>query len=216
MTLTPTALRDPDTARSILPPKMILAIAGLTVAAVLSAVGVFQATGRDWWVLLRDPAAAFDFAPTSGLFSHLGVLAMAGMGAICVFVGMMLTRGAGDRTVLLYAGTFALWLALDDLFMLHEGILPRVVGIPEHATLGLYLVLVLGLMWRIGARVFSRAFLGFWVAAGFLVVMLATDVVYEVATSPSFLLEEIAKLCGFVLWAAFWVAFAANALRSGE
>lgn len=216
MTLPHIALQDTETARSVLPPKAIVVVVCLTLGAVLSAVALFQATGRDWWVLLRDPAAAFDFAPTSGLFSHLGVLAMAGMGAICVFVGMMLTRGAGDRAVLLYAGVFALWLALDDLFMLHEGILPRVAGIPEHVTLGLYLVLVLGLMWRIGARVFGRAFLGFWVAAGFLAVMLATDLLYEVATSPSFLVEEVTKLCGFVLWAAFWVAFAANALRSGQ
>ena len=62
-------------------------------------------------------------------------------------------------------------------------------------------------------RVFTQAWLGFWVAAAFLVLMLGTDVMFEVATPASFLVEEVAKLCGFVLWAAFWIAFAGRVLR---
>lgn len=100
--------------------------------------------------------------------------------------------------------------------MLHEALLPRILGIPEPVILGLYVLLVAGLLRRIGRRVFTVAFLGFWVAAGFLVVMLATDMMFEVATSPSFLLEEVTKLCGFVIWAAFWIAFAARPLREGR
>jgi hypothetical protein len=208
-------LADDDRKRSdgILPGWIIVTLAGVTMVAVGAAVMVFQATGRDWWVLLRDPAAAFDFAPTAGLFSHLGVLAMAGMGAICVFAAVGMPRGVRDRGLLAMVGAFALWLALDDLFMLHEEIFPRVLGVQEHGTLGLYVMLVLGLMWRIGRRVFTRAWLGFWAAAAFLVVMLGTDLMFEVATPASFLVEEVAKLCGFVLWAAFWIAFAGRTLH---
>jgi hypothetical protein len=195
-----------DGSSSILPGRVIFLLVSGTITAVGVCVALFSATGRDWWMLLRDPAAAF-------AFPHLGVLAMAMMGAICVFVAVLLRRGGRHRGVLLYVGILSLWLSLDDLFMLHEGILPRVVGIPEHVTLGLYVVAVLGLMRLIGGRVFTRAYLGFWVAAGFLVVMLATDIAFEVATSPSFLLEEVTKLCGFVLWAAFWIVFAARAMR---
>jgi hypothetical protein len=216
VTISATALRadhDGDTSGGILPGWFIVVLAGVTMMAVGAAVAFFHATGRDWWVLLRDPAAAFDFAPTAGLFSHLGVLAMAGTGAICVFAAMVLPRGAADRGVLGMVGALALWLALDDLFMLHEGIFPRVLGIPEPVTLAVYVGLVLGLMWRIGGRVFTQAWLGFWVAAAFLVLMLGTDVMFEVATPASFLVEEVAKLCGFVLWAAFWIAFAGRVLR---
>jgi hypothetical protein len=213
--ITPPSVTLPagDAGASVLPPRIILAIIGLTVGSVLAAVAVFRATGRDWWVLLRDPAAAFDFAPTAGLFSHLGVLAMAVMGAICIFAASLLTKGAQDRGVLTRVGVLSTWLALDDLFMLHEALLPRILGIPEPVTLGIYVVLVAGLMRVIGMRVFTSAFLGFWVAAAFLVVMLGTDMMFEVATSPSFLLEEVTKLCGFLLWAAFWIAFAGRTMR---
>jgi hypothetical protein len=91
-------------APSVLPPRIILAIIGLAVGAVLAAVALFRATGRDWWALLRDPAAAFAFAPTAGLFSHLGVLAMAAMGAICIFASALMAKGARDRGVLIYVG----------------------------------------------------------------------------------------------------------------
>lgn len=199
---------------SMLPVRLILGITGLTMAAVAAAVVLFHNTGRDWWVLLRDPAAAFDFAPSAGLFSHLGVLAMAIGGAIAVFAALLLPRGDRQRLVLASAGALSLWLAVDDLFMLHEKILPRLIGLPEHATLGLYVLLALGLLRLIGAQVFSRRYLGFWVAVGFLVVMLATDLMFEVATSASFLVEEVAKLCGFVLWSAFWIAEARAQLRA--
>ncbi|MGL5010734.1 MAG: hypothetical protein ACRC6I_12700, partial [Paracoccaceae bacterium] len=59
-----------------------------------------------------------------------------------------------------------------------------------------------------------RRYLGFWVAAGFLVVMLGTDLMFEVATPASFLIEETAKVCGFALWAAFWIAEARAVLRA--
>jgi hypothetical protein len=206
-------VRPADAPTVVLSPRMILVIVGLTMAAVLAAVALFRMTGRDWWVLLRDPAAAFEFAPTAGLFSHLGVLAMAVMGAICLFAAALLAKGARDRTVLFSVGLLSAWLALDDLFMLHEALLPRILGIPEPVTLGVYVMLVAGLMRLIGMRVFTFAFLGFWAAAGFLVVMLATDMMFEVATSPSFLVEEVTKLCGFVLWSAFWIASAGQALR---
>jgi hypothetical protein len=216
MTVSPATLqvdRDRRPAGGILPLWIIATLAGGTMAAVGAAVALFRATGRDWWVLLRDPAAAFDFAPSAGLFSHLGVLAMAGMGAICLFSVLVLPRGAHDRGMLAYVGGLALLLAVDDLFMLHEGILPRVAGIPEHVTLGIYVALMLGLMWRIGGPLFTRDWLGFWVAAAFLVVMLGTDLLFEVATPASFLVEETAKLSGFVLWSAFWIACAGRAVR---
>jgi hypothetical protein len=191
----------------------IVAIITISVAAVLLCVLLFQATGRDWWILLRDPAAAFKFPPSAGLFSHLGVLAMAVMGAICVFVALLLQRGTRDRMVLLYVGMLSMWLALDDLFMLHEGILPRTIGLPEHATLGLYVVLAIGLMRLIGGQLFTWAYLGLWVAAAFLVVMLGTDLMFEEVTAASFLVEEVSKLSGFMLWSVFWIAFAALRMR---
>jgi hypothetical protein len=209
----PARTRTDPASGSILPVRVILGIATLTMAAVGGAVALFHATGRDWWVLLRDPAAAFEFAPSAGLFSHLGVLAMAIGGAIAVFAALLLPGGGRQRLVLVLAGALSLWLAVDDLFLLHEKLLPRLIGLPEKVTLGLYVLLALGLMRLIGAQVFSRGYLGFWVAVGFLVVMLATDIAFEVATSASFLVEEVAKLCGFVLWSAFWIAHARAQLR---
>ncbi len=199
---------------SVLPARLILGLILLPVLAVGGAVALFGATGRDWWVLLRDPATAFDFAPYAGLFSHLGVLAMTAAGAILVFASALLPRAA--RTVPVYAGVFTLWLALDDLFMLHESLIPRLIGLPEPLVLGLYVVVAFGLMRLIGPSILSRRYLGFWLAAGFLALMVATDMLVKVATSPSFLVEETAKIVGFVLWSAFWIAEVQARLREED
>lgn len=200
---------------SLLPATVIVAIIAATLVAVGGSVALFHVTGRDWWVLLRDPAAAFEFVPYAGLFSHLGVLAMTVSGAISMFAALVLPRGGREKQVLLSAGLLSLWLAVDDLFMLHEALLPRLIGLPEPATLGAYVALGLGLVWLIGPAVLTRRCLGLWASGGFLAAMLATDLTFEVATSASLLIEETAKVCGFLLWAAFWIAEARTAL-SGE
>lgn len=197
---------------SVVPGQAILTIVAASFGAVGSSVGLFHALGRDWWMLLRDPAAAFGFAPYAGLFSHLGVLALATAGAISIFAAQLLRQGGRQRLMLLCAGLLSLWLAVDDLFMLHERVLPRLVGLPENVTLAIYVVLALGLMRLIGAALLTRRHLGLWVAGGFLVVMLVTDMLFEVATSASFLVEETAKFAGFVLWATFWIAEARSVL----
>jgi hypothetical protein len=208
----PDADHTSDTSPSLLPAALIAAIIAAILLAVGGAVALFQLTGRDWWVLLRDPAAAFEFAPYAGLFSHLGVLAMTVSGAISVFAALVLPRGRREKQILFFAGVLSLWLAVDDLFMLHEALLPRLVGLPEPATLGVYVALGLGLMGLIGPAVLTRRYLGLWASAGFLAAMLATDLAFEVATSASLLIEETAKVCGFMLWAAFWIAEARAAL----
>jgi hypothetical protein len=190
--------------------RVILAILLLAVGTILAAVLLFRATGRDWWVLLRDPATAYSFPAYAGLFSHLGVLAMTAAGAISVFVALCTPRR--PQSALLAAGLFTLWLAADDLFLLHEGLLPRLVGLPEPAVLGLYLLVGLAILWRTGAEAFSSRARGLWVSAGFLAVMVVTDLAVSLPTSSTFLLEETAKFCGFLLWSAFWIAEARAAL----
>ncbi len=209
----PSDARTDHAPASVLPDRLIAGIVVGTMAMVLGLVMLFDITGRDWWVLLRDPATAFGFAPYAGLFSHLGVLALAVGGAISVFAALLLRPDQQSRTVLLSAGTLSIWLALDDLFMLHESVLPRLLGLPETAILGLYLALAMGLVWLIGRTVLTRHYLGFWTAAVFLSVMLVTDLIFEVATSASFLVEESAKICGFMIWAAFWIAEAKATLQ---
>jgi hypothetical protein len=209
---TPHADRASDTPASLLPATVIVAIIAAVLGTVGCAVALFHVTGRDWWVLLRDPAAAFEFAPYAGLFSHLGVLAMTVSGAISVFAALVLPCSGREKQVLLSAGLLSLWLAVDDLFMLHEALLPRLIGLPEAMTLGVYVALGLGLLGLIGPVVLTRRYLGLWASGGFLAAMLATDLTFEVATSASLLIEEAAKVCGFMLWAAFWIAEARTAL----
>lgn len=200
---------------STLPPRTIAAITLLTLLPVAVAIAASRAAGQDWWILLRDPATAFGFVPYVGLFSHLGVLAMTASGAITAFAAGQLPRGR-QRRILLAVGLFTLWLALDDLFMLHESLIPKGLGLPEPLVLGLYVLVAMGIVALIGPGVVSRRYLGFWAAVGCLALMLVTDMLVSQPTSPSFLIEEAAKLCGFVLWSAFWIAEARAALTTAR
>jgi hypothetical protein len=210
---TPQLAADVDTSTSVLPVGVIISLAIACAFALGSFVTVFQLTGSDWWILLRDPAASYDFVPWSGLYSHLGVLALTVTGAISVFAAVVWQHPARDRQIMIHVGLMSLWLALDDLFMLHEGVFPYLVGIPEMVVLGIYAVLALELMRRIGPPLFTMAFLGFWVSVAFLVLMVITDQSSDLSSSISLLLEDGSKLCGFVIWSAFWIAFAARAVQ---
>jgi hypothetical protein len=199
--------------QSALPLWLIVVIVIAIVVVIAATVALYRKLGWYWWSLLRDPATAMGFSPTVGVFSHLGVLAMTMAGAVCIFGAVFLNLEAKDRPLLLYAGALTLWLGLDDLFMLHEAIFPRIFGIPEQAILAAYVALGLGLFWSIGRRLFSMTFLGLWIATLFLAVMLVTDLAFHVATSFSFLVEEVAKQCGWMLWAAFWISFAGQSAK---
>lgn len=184
-------------------------------------------------VLLQDPnmrlAHTLEAPPGAryyrGALSHLGVLlwwSAAVVGALTyavLRVGPTSEQRATAAFFLCFAGFSAL-LALDDLFMLHEGVLPHHLGIPEWLVFILYgrAALLLGVGF---GRFVLRSDAGLLaLALGFFALSILVDeglllFLNGVAQGQRTVLEEAAKLLGVVSWSLFLWRAATAQLRGG-
>lgn len=105
-------------------------VAVLAVIAIQSRVEV--------GVLTVDPVTQGALPPYAGLISTAGILLWCMAAACGIFAGTF--RGA-HRTERRAAcavafGLLCAWLCVDDAFLIHDAVGPRILGIPELAVIG--------------------------------------------------------------------------------
>lgn len=194
-----------------LAPLSALLIAGAATLLVLTVLAWGAWHGLSPLKLLRDPAQHEQIWPLTGLLSHLGVLLLWSGAVVCLF-GAIAVRDRATALFLLLFGAFAVVVALDDLFMLHEYFWPR-RGVPtEVAQLGLGLFGA-GLLVAFRRRLLGLAHLALHLAIGLLGISLAVDllVTYSVAST---VVEDTAKFTGYALWTGYWAGVVRVALRT--
>lgn len=165
-----------------------------------------EITGQPFRHFSRDPLSVRRGAEYyTGSLSSIGVLIW-WTGAVAATLAACARRHDSRAIPLLAAGMLTGWLALDDLFLLHETFFPR-RGVSEQAVIAAY-----GLLAAAGGWLF-RDFLrqSEWIlllsASGFLVTSVVIDRVHDVA-----MWEDSAKFLGIVGWTAFLVRAALFAL----
>ena len=163
-------------------------------------------------VLTRDPAAVANVHPFTGVLSNLGVLLWCSSAAICLFSGVVLhhTQRTKGCWFLICSALLTLCLLFDDLFLFHEFLARRYLGLSEkvvYVFLGgvtaaylltfrrvilqsEYTVLCLSLVFfgiSVAVDVLSPAWLGAWL----------------------FLVEDGAKFLGLASWCNYyaWVSY---------
>jgi hypothetical protein len=97
-------------------------------------VWIAKLTGNPIWMLAKDPAEIKRFPPYIGMLSNWGVILWVVTATICLFSAALLKRQkASDATIrfLAASGIFSLLLGIDDLYMMHERLLPRMFHMPE-------------------------------------------------------------------------------------
>ncbi len=115
--------------------------------------------------LLRDPAATVGYPVRIGALSNLGVVGWTCAASVLAFAGFA-AEGAPmpERNASLSLALLLAVLGLDDLFLLHERVLPGKAGIPQGVVLAAYGIgaAVIGLLHRdIWWRRENRTLLGF-------------------------------------------------------
>ncbi len=166
-------------------------------------------------VLMKDPLAVAHATKTCchfyyGLVSNLGIMIWSAGAAVSLFAALLLFCADRPRAEMLFftaAAAFTSWLALDDLFMIHEDVLPQ-LGEPEAITYGLYAAAAAGyflLSWR--AILASRRAL----MASAMVLLgtsVAIDVLVQSDSTVRVFVEDGAKLLGILAWTSFHVTAA--------
>ncbi len=192
---------------------IIVWLLALVPATLLIVFSAFQP-----WIepadLFRDPLAVAELKGVAcckvydGAISSLGVIGWMACAALCLFAAaiMMNARNkiAGAGTFFIYAGLFTAFLGFDDLFLIHENVLPA-FGVPERVTYGAYGLIGLGYLatsWRLILQ--NR-----YVLFGGAIALLATSVVIDWFLHSDnvwrLIAEDGAKFVGISLWASFHV-----------
>ena len=195
------------------------AIAGVTcalTAAMMASIIGWQAEPQ---FLLMDPNALASQPPYYGAIGVCGAAIWLAAGACALMASLAAaSRDAPVRQALLFGGALTVIMALDDLLMLHEGILP-LLGVPEGSVLFVYAGLGALFLWRVAAFALSTDWLlllagqaglgGSMVADMFmsreLISTWAVQVVFE---------DVVLKLTGILFWSAFLVRLALASLAA--
>jgi hypothetical protein len=183
--------------------------------------------------LFVDPTAKAQLGSHVGLFSHLGVLALWTGATVLVGSALLGSRGAGTRFLLTLGGLLA-WLALDDLYLIHEGlggvIARHVLPSIDRRMLEGVVFAAYGVAWVAWLVRFRRtllndtsvllllalALLGGSVAIDVGEIFVENWVQAHVARITAIaVLEELLKLGGILLLASYSVLIARNHARQG-
>lgn len=185
-------------------PITLISIA-ISLAGAVVTVYVANITDNPIWKLTKDPAQVIDFPPYIGLLSNWSALLWMSAGVICVFVSIVLKKNQvafRNYRFIFASGVLSIAIAIDDIFLLHDNVLPRLLDTRE-VVFYLFYFLILGVyilfFWRDISKydyvLFITAFLLFGLSRGLFL--------------PRFLrgyltLNDMLKHFGIVFWLAFF------------
>lgn len=173
--------------------------------------------------LLRDPLAVAELRQPAcckvyyGAVSSLGVLMMMSGAAICLF-SALLAISRGDHVaarMLAMVSFFTAWIAFDDLFLVHENVMPA-FGISElvaYALFAAYGLAYVALFWR---ELLRHNYVLFGIACGFLATSVLIDFVFHNDSVVRLMIEDGSKLVGISAWTGFHVMAAWNMLQTRQ
>ena len=165
--------------------------------------GAAAALEQSHGFFLKDPAATLDSAAYVGAVSLLGGLVWWTGGVVSIGAGLAARRHRDPAAApLLAAGGLTAGLALDDLFLVHEG-LAALVSLPEGLLFGLWIVLTALFLVVHRGFVLASPWPVLVVAMAFFAVSLGFDIESELSEADRSLIEDGAKFLGIVSWTTY-------------
>lgn len=210
-------MRQPDEPYStivirpaVVPWRAVLAAQVLALAAVAALATLAHVAGVPFSHVSRDPATALGGPFLIGYLSYLGACLWCAAAAVALF-SALLARGGGDGAGAAFFSATGLLSGLmlaDDLFMVHDGLVPHLLGDVERWNLALYALLA-GAYLVAFAPLIRRTCLPLPAATGcaFAGSVLVDAQLIPVPESRRHLAEDGCKFIGIVNWAA-WVTTA--------
>ena len=167
--------------------------------------------------LLRDASVIMGAPPYVGMISNIGIMMWVAAGSIFLFVGYVLLNRHGlnhAAAFVLAFGLFALVLAVDDLFRLHERVFPRYLGIPENLVYATYAVMVATMLLSFRRLIFDTDHLLLAAALVFFGISLAVDMGAVEALPYRFVVENVTQFIGITLWLSYFVRTGAGLMNT--
>lgn len=178
-------------------------------------------TNNPIWKLAKDPAQVVGFSPYIGMLSNWGVVLWMAAATICLFSAVLLKQqkvSDSTFTFIAVSGGFSLLLGIDDLFLLHDRLFPKLFGIPETSFYFLYLFAFLVYLISFIRQIIKYEYLLF--GAAVLFFLLSRRVFVTLPFLDQFMTTgDMLKYSGIVFWLAFFyrtALFEVSALLNHE
>ncbi len=155
-------------------------------------------------IFTSDPVQVLGGQPFTGFLSNLGILFWTATISITGFTSYFVRTLSSDKSkteFLFYSSLFTTFLMLDDLFLLHEWILPDWLNIPETLT-----YLAYGLILVVYFRAFYKVFVnGEYVLFLLAIFLFGSSITFDLLSGffkiPfQYLIEDGLKFVGIITW----------------
>lgn len=190
----------------------VIVAVGLGLLVVLL---ILRATGVDPRLAATDPD---DIAKAPAFYGGMALFGFGvwGAGAGAAFVGAIAARGGPDpygiSRMLVQAGLITTFLAIDDMYQLHENGF-QYLHIPQKVVILAYVVVVIGWAWANRVAIRATEFPIAVVGLGFFALSVLLDQeVLGISRGPFF--EDTPKIIGICLWALWLMRSAIRLVRS--
>lgn len=184
----------------------MLYVYGPAVLVLLLAVVASLASGRPISEFTRDMAAIAGMPPYLGLISNAGILLWSSAAAIALGTAAVLARHRAPKDLTRFFisfGILTIVLVLDDFFMFHDRLFPRLLGLSEKGTVAIYGSLLLYILIRFRRVYQAMPCFFLWAALTLFALSLLVDLVPEHRIPYHHLFEDGFKFLGITSWLAF-------------
>lgn len=187
----------------------LLSLGGFGMVALVS-----YWTGTPLWQLTREPSEVMYYPPYIGMLSNWGALVWMATAVICLFTAAVMKDSHTPRQTKIFifaSGLFSLVIAVDDLFRLHDLVLPRLLDIREGFFYLLYLLALIIYLAFFRRQILQRDYL--LLAAAFLLFFLSRQLFIPFLDGSN-ASGDILKYFGNVFWLAFFYRTASQELAA--
>lgn len=196
----------------------IAAILGLAITPVVLVAVVSAWQDIPVQQLTADPVSLLKKPFYFGFLSQLGIFVWASMASISLLTASALRIQARKNHVyqfFLWTGIIVLFLGLDDVFMLHEEVFTRYLGLLEGVIYTLYAGSVSWYLWRFKGLIRRTNYTLLVIALASFALSIALDVIRPAFINP-YLFEDGFKFVGLTTWLAYVWQTALSVLKSGD
>ncbi len=167
---------------------------------------VAKLTGNAIWVLAKDPASVEEFPSYVGMLSNWDVVLWIITATICLFSAIILKQQKASNAVfrfLAVSGTLSLLLGIDDLYMLHERVFPKIFHVSETFFYLLYFFAFAVYLAYFAAQILEYDYL--LLMASFLFFATSRQLFISIPYFNQFnTTGDMLKYFGIVFWLAFF------------
>lgn len=194
----------------------ILVVVYALTTAILSLV-IFVGIENDIELdhFTQDPAAIMQTPFYLGFFSYIGILFWCSTVVICFFTRSLLNDDPSKKRLkqfLLYSGLITGLLMFDDLFLLHEMVLPTYFLLPKNVVYLIYVNILLVYVILFRNELLASEYIILMVASVMIGVSQFVDLIPMPIPEDSFL-EDAVKLFGIVTWFLYYLRYCTAATR---